>query len=99
MDVEIVNGHPKNETLFERAEALVAQVFGTYGLIMDLVHTKEDYFTSIILHTNEAVVSCCEYVLMQKYLWIESLTVSPNFRHQGIGRALLQRLMKVKKIN
>ncbi|KAI8899187.1 hypothetical protein BC833DRAFT_390734 [Globomyces pollinis-pini] len=78
--------------IFGRAENLVKCQFEQYGITMDLYRTREEGFTTeVFVDYQDDVVACQEFVLMKKYLWLESLVVAAKFRHRGIGKSLVNR--------
>ena len=83
--------------VLDNAEALVRNTFLDYEISMDLNHTKEDGFTSEVLYDSvtKNVVGVMEIVLMEKYLWVESLVISKESRRQGIGRTFVKRLIDI----
>ncbi|KAJ3270225.1 hypothetical protein HDV01_000442 [Terramyces sp. JEL0728] len=86
--------------LLERAEALVAGTFGEKEILMDLIHTKEDGFTTEVVmdDTHDQVVAAQEFVFMEKYIWVESFVIDTSYRGQGIGKELMERLVLLMQI-
>jgi GNAT superfamily N-acetyltransferase len=75
--------------LFLQSEVMIKDAFDEEGIDMDLVHTREDGFTTVVLLDQSTVIGTFEYVLMEGYLWVESLVVRKDYRNQGIGKTLL----------
>ncbi|KAJ3260119.1 hypothetical protein HK103_001195 [Boothiomyces macroporosus] len=82
-----------DQDILDRAETLVSRTFGEKDILMDLIHTKEDGFTTevIVDDTHDQIVAAQEFVFMEKYIWIESFVVSNTYRGQGIGKELMER--------
>ncbi|KAJ3366901.1 hypothetical protein HDU91_001687 [Kappamyces sp. JEL0680] len=91
------NVSPELSLLLSHAEQLVKTTFASYEILMDLVHTREDGFTLdlIVDFAQSRVIASQEFVFMKKYLWLESLVVSSEYRRKGYGRALIKRLIKI----
>jgi GNAT superfamily N-acetyltransferase len=76
--------------LFMQSEAMIKSAFDEEGIDMDLVHTKEDGFTTVVFLKDSVVLATFEFVMMESYLWIESLVVSKPYRNKGIGTSVLE---------
>ena len=48
------------------------------------------------------IIATQEFVLMERYLWIESFAVDQSYRHRGFGKVMIERIKciaaSVKKI-
>lgn len=100
----VQNGAPTDPTcwtslLFERAEKMVSGIFHQFDVNLDLQHTRKDLFTTDIVYDSNSqdVVAAMEFVIMQKYLWVESLCVNEKNRRLGLGRCLVDRLAEIAK--
>lgn len=100
--LSVQNGCPSDKgcwtySLFERAEKMVSNIFLQFDVVLDLQHTRKDLFTTDIIYdsSSKEVVATMEFVVMQKYLWVESLCVAEQYRRQGLGRCLVDRLIDI----
>ena len=97
----VQNGAPDTtcwtSLLFERAEKMVSGIFYQFDVNLDLQHTRKDLFTTDIVYDSNSqdVVAAMEFVIMQKYLWVESLCVNEKNRRLGLGRCLVDRLTEI----
>ncbi|KAJ3324285.1 hypothetical protein HDV06_000324 [Boothiomyces sp. JEL0866] len=97
-----IKGEPADvydQDILDRAETLVSSTFGERDILMDLIHTKEDGFTTevVVDDTHEQIVATQEFVFMEKYIWIESFVISNSYRGQGIGRELIERFKTISR--
>jgi len=96
---------PELKTLFNQANDMIKNEFLHKDMDVSLDWSMDEGMTvdlfvkeipSLFHHIHETV-GVCEYIFMKKYLWLEVITVKQEFRNNGIGRLLLERIVDIAK--
>jgi GNAT superfamily N-acetyltransferase len=96
---------PELKTLFNQANDMIKNEFLHKEMEVSLDWSMEEGMTvdlfvkeipSLFHHIYETV-GICEYIFMKKYLWLEVITVKEEFRNNGIGRLLMDRISDIAR--
>jgi len=94
---------PELKTLFNQANEMIKKEFLTKDMEVSLDWSMDEGMTvdlfvkeiPSIFHQIHETIGICEYIFMKKYLWLEVIAVKPEFRSNGIGRLLLERIANI----
>jgi len=94
---------PELKTLFGQANEIIKKEFLNKDMEVSLDWSMDEGMTvdlfvkeiPSLFHQLHETVGVCEYIFMKKYLWLEVIAVKEEFRNNGIGRLLLERIANI----